>query len=105
VISTIGWQQIDGQPETRLRMEGYPRVDVGNRVVLFLFDANGDGRYGFISRQGVYLVQDDTALEVGHTHDPLTQQIAKLRLTDLEQQIQTATAAIRRGEVRPKTWK
>jgi hypothetical protein len=36
VISTKGWQQIDGQPETRLRMEDYPRIDVGNRVVLFL---------------------------------------------------------------------
>jgi hypothetical protein len=102
VISTKGWQQIDGQPETRLRMEDYPRIDVGNRVVLFLVDANGDGRYGFINRQGIYLVRAGTTLEVGHTHDPITLQIARLPLTKLERQIQAAAAAVRRGEVRPQ---
>jgi hypothetical protein len=102
VISTKGWQQIDGQPETRLRMEDYPRIDVGNRVVLFLFDANGDGRYGFINSQGIYLVRGDMRLEVGHTHDPLTLQIARLPLTELERQVQAAAAAARRGEVRPQ---
>jgi hypothetical protein len=32
------------------------------------FDANGEGRHGFISRQGVDLVREGVALEVGHTH-------------------------------------
>jgi hypothetical protein len=57
----------------RLRMEGYPWVRGG------------------------------AALDAGHTHDPLTRQLAELRLTELERQIGTATAAIRRGEVRRKS--
>jgi hypothetical protein len=57
----------------RLRMEGYPWVRGG------------------------------AALDAGHTHNPLTRQFAELRLTELERQIGTATAAIRRGEVRRKS--
>jgi hypothetical protein len=100
-ISTTGWRQISGQAETRLRWEDYPRVDVGGRAVFFLFDGDGDGRYGFINRQGTYLVEGG-ALRPWHSHDPLVQRINGLSLAALEREIAAARTAVRRGEVRPQ---
>lgn len=97
-VETAGWQQVDGEAETELRLVGDIPVVTGASGVFFLYDFEHDGRYGFVDDQGV-LLADGAEVRDSTRTDPLVRGLERRTMADLEAGIASAEKAIRQGRV------
>lgn len=56
-VVTPGWIVRDGQ-RTPLTYQGWPWLQVGDKVLLAVDDPSGDGNYSFMSDSGVHIFRD-----------------------------------------------
>lgn len=100
-VETAGWRQADGEAETELRLVDELPVGTGASGLFFLYDFEGDGHYGFVTGQGVLLV-DGTAVRDTSRDDPLVRDLERRTVADLQVRIAQAKLAVEQGRVRAR---
>jgi hypothetical protein len=102
-VETAGWQQVDGEAETKLRVVDDVPVVTGASGVFFLYDFEHNGRYGFVDDQGV-LLADGAEVSDSTRTDPLVRGLERRTMADLEAGIASAEKAVRQGRVAPRPY-
>jgi hypothetical protein len=99
VVEDPGWEKAGGR-EVPWRVRGMIRLEVGDRAILFLHKAATAGRFGLLSDQAGYRVEGADITDTDRT-DPLVRRIEGMSVSELEQLVDEAAAAVRRGELKP----
>jgi hypothetical protein len=97
-VRTTGWRQVDGEAETLFRFDGDVYFQPGNRGVFFLYNFENDRYYDAISAHATYLVDGPTIKDTTREGN-LVRLIEALTVPQLEEAVDKAEQAIKRGEV------
>ena len=76
------------------------RLEVGDLAVLFLHRASTAGQFGLLNDQAGYRVVGADIADTDRT-DPVVRRIEAMSVSELEQLVHEAAAAVRRGELEP----
>ena len=98
-VEDLGWERSGGR-EVPWRDPRMIRLEVGDRAVLFLHGAATAGQLGLLDDQAGYRVVGADIADTDRT-DPVVRRIEAMSVSELEQLVHEAAAAVRRGELEP----
>lgn len=99
LVRTSGWRQVAGEAETLYRFEGDLYFQPGDRGVFFLYNFDNDRYWDVISDNATYQVDGPTIKDSGREGD-LVRHVEALTVPQLEDAVDRAEQAVKRGEVR-----
>jgi hypothetical protein len=94
-----GW--FDAAGERPWRMQGELRLKEGDRGVFFLAEGQPPTGWELLGPEGLHLI-DDAELADTVRSDPTVRTVEAMTVTELQEGIAAAVAAVGRGELKPK---
>ena len=94
-----GWFEATGERPWRLKDE--LRLEEGDRGVFFLAGDRPPMGWELLGPEGLYLI-DGAELSDTPRSDPTVRTVQAMTVTELEEGVAAAVAAVRRGELKPK---
>jgi hypothetical protein len=111
-IEQPGWEQAARRPgwrgwfdpagERPWRLKDELRLKQGDRGVFFLARDRRPPRWKLLGPEGLYLI-DGAELSDTSRSDPTVRTVEAMSVTELDEGVGAAVAAVRRGELKPKT--
>lgn len=111
-IEQPGWEQAARRPgwrgwfdpagERPWRLKGELRLEQGDRGVFFLARDRRPPGWELLGPEGLYLI-DGAELSDTSRSDPTVRTVEAMSVTELDEGVGAAVAAVRRGELKPKT--
>jgi hypothetical protein len=99
LVRTTGWRQVAGEAEHMFRFEGDIYLQPGDRGVLFLYNFDRDRYWEAVGDDATYQIDGPAIRDTGRD-GRLARHVEALTVPQLEDAIDEAEQAIKRGEVR-----
>jgi hypothetical protein len=98
LVRTTGWRQVAGEAETLFRFEGHVYFQPGDRGVLFLYNFDRNRYWEAVSDDATYQIDGPAIRDTGRDGN-LARLVEALTVPQLEDAVDKAEQAIKRGEV------